>query len=106
MIYTIELYSGQRGKIPFNEWLEDQDRTTRSFIRAKLDRISCGNFSSCKVLRAGISEIKIDIGPGFRIYYSLIGIKIILILCAGTKKTQTKDIEKALDYLTEYKSRR
>lgn len=105
VIYTIELYSDKRGKIPFSDWLEAQDLTTRSAIRAKLDRIRSGNFSTCKKLGNGLNEIKIDIGPGYRIYYSVTELKIILLLCAGIKRTQTKDIDKALSSLIDYKSR-
>lgn len=105
MEYKIEIYEKQNKQRPFNIWLEDQDLTTRAMIRAKLDRVSCGNFSTCEFVRNGISEIKIDKGPGYRIYYNMAGLKMLLIVWAGIKKTQKKDINKAIEYLEDYKIR-
>jgi putative addiction module killer protein len=105
MGYTIEIYE-KRNKIrPFESWLDKQDSVIRNTIVAKLRRIGLGNLTTCKLLGNGISEIKIDTGPGYRIYYGIIGKKIILLLCAGHKKTQQKDIRMAIDYLNDYKDR-
>jgi putative addiction module killer protein len=105
VLYTIKYYERKNGCQPAYDWLEDQDSTIRSLIRAKIDRVSLGNFSTCESVCKGISEIKIDVGPGYRIYYSMTGLTIILLLCAGTKRTQSKDIKKAQEYLEDYKSR-
>jgi putative addiction module killer protein len=104
-MYQIKVYQRKNKDLPFDDWLEDQDSTIKNMILAKLQRISLGNFGICKFLGDGISEIKIDIGPGYRIYYSLIGTTLVLLLCAGTKRTQQKDIEKAQEYLKDYKAR-
>ena len=58
-----------------------------------------------KLFRGGIYELRIDHGPGYRVYYAQDGAKLILLLCAGTKRTQTKDIEKAREYWKEYENR-
>ncbi len=104
--YTIEVYYTEKGKIPFNEWLfELPDRTGRQKINIRLHRLSLGNFGSCKRLKNGISELKIDFGPGYRIYFSKIETYKVLILVAGTKRTQAKDIQKALTYLSDFKTK-
>ncbi len=105
MEYKIDTYKKPNKQCPFDLWLEEQDIGVRSMIRAKLDRISLGNFSTCEPVREGVNEVKIDKGPGYRIYYGTIGIKLLLILCAGIKKTQKKDIAQAIEYLKEFKAR-
>ena len=105
MSYHIEVYETRDKKRPLDSWLDKLNSTVKYNIIVKLERIELGNFGSCKTLGDGISEIKIDIGPGYRIYYSIIGLKIILLLCAGNKKTQQRDIQRAKEYLKDYKER-
>ena len=64
-----------------------------------------GNFGSCKSLHSGIYELKVDIGSGYRIYFNKIGLEVVLLLCAGNKKFQKKDIKNALEYYKDYKMR-
>lgn len=71
----------------------------------RLHRMSIGNFGNCKALGQGISELKMDAGPGYRIYFSKIGSTIVLVLCAGSKRSQSKDIEKAKKYLVDFEMR-
>ncbi len=94
MKYTLEVYETKTKKRPFKSWLDRLDGIIKYMIVAKLERICLGNFGNCKILDHGIGEIKIDTGPGYRIYYSVVGLKIVLLLCAGDKKTQQKDIAK------------
>lgn len=68
-----------------------------------MGRLSLGNFGNCETAGQNLSEIKIDSGPGYRVYFSLIAKDTILILYAGTKSNQQRDIEKAKEYLTEFK---
>lgn len=105
MEYKIDYYQKLNKKIPFDDWLEDQDVPVRAMINVRLDRLSFGNFSNCEPVREGISEVKIDKGPGYRIYYSMIGLKVVMIWNAGIKKTQSQDINKAIEYLEDYKAR-
>lgn len=79
---------------------------TRAKILTRLDRLQIGNFGDCKTLDEGVSELRIHYGQGIRIYYSKIGSKIILLLCGGIKKSQTKDIKKAKEYFKDYKTRK
>lgn len=105
MQYSIEVYEQKNKKRPFDEWLNKQDSSVKYIIISKLERIGLGNLSTCKPLRNGLYEIVIDKGPGYRIYYSKVGNKIILLLCAGMKRTQQPDIDKAEEYLIDYKER-
>lgn len=106
MEIEIELYETATGHCPFDDWFEDiQEKYTRAKILTRLDRLKLGNFGDCKALGDGISELRIHYGPGFRIFYSKIGTKVILLLCGGDKRSQTKDIKMAKEYLKEYQAR-
>jgi len=59
----------------------------------------------CKSLRQGLFELHIDWGPGYRVYYAMIGRECVLLLCGGDKRKQPADIERALEYLKDYKER-
>ncbi|HLJ31825.1 MAG TPA: type II toxin-antitoxin system RelE/ParE family toxin [Candidatus Babeliales bacterium] len=101
---TIKFYITDTGKVPFEEWLEDLDKPIRSIIRARLARIMLGNFGDFHALQnaKGIYEIRFDIGAGYRIYYGKERNTIIILLVGGSKRTQTRDIEKAKRYWCDY----
>jgi putative addiction module killer protein len=84
------------------------ERTTRSVVAIRLERILTGNFGDCKMLkgRPSIWELRIDYGPGYRIYFSKEDQTVIILLIGGDKKTQEKDITKAQRYLLDYKGRK
>lgn len=83
------------GRDHFGEWFADQFRDVRARIQARLDRIQVGNFGDYRLLRGGIAELRLDFGPGYRIYFGRDGQDLVLLLCAGTKRRQTRDIERA-----------
>lgn len=64
-----------------------------------------GNFGDCKSLHQGLYELRIDYGPGYRIYYCCEGKRLILLLCGGDKRTQALDIERARNYKKDYERR-
>jgi putative addiction module killer protein len=103
MKYIIKTYKTANGKIPFDKWLNDLDTQIRQRIVLKVQRLSLGNFGNCRSICEGIFELKLDFGPGYRIYFCLIKQNIILILFAGTKRTQSKDIQKAKNFLHDFK---
>ena len=105
MAYILEFYEKKDGTSPFNDWLNHQDATIKYKIIAKLDRVELGNLGDVEFVGDGVSEMRLHFGPGIRIYYSKIGLRIILLLSAGTKKVQQKDIDKAKIYLQDYKKR-
>lgn len=94
------------GYCPFGDWIEDvKDLKTKAKVLTRLDRLKLGNFGDCKNLGDGVLELRIDYGPGIRLYYSRIRNKVILLLCGGTKRSQDKDIQLAKAYLREYQSK-
>jgi len=80
------------GKEPFTDWFFDKlDAVSRARVRAKLDRLEDGNFSDVKAIGDGVSELKMDFGPGYRIYFGQMGNEVHLIH-GGIKDTQPADI--------------
>ena len=80
----------------FKEWISGlKDRKTRLIINARIRRVSAGNFGNTKSVGDNVSELVIDCGPGYRVYYTRRGIEIVILLCGGDKSSQSKDIEEA-----------
>jgi len=65
--------------------------------KVRINRIRLGNFGDCKPLGSGVSEFRIDYGPGYRVYFGRVGEKLVLLLCGGSKKNQEKDIKLAVE---------
>ena len=88
----------------FADWLDGlKDRAGRSRILVRIDRLAHGNPGSHRILRQGVSELTIDCGPGYRVYYLQRGKELILLLAGGDKASQAKDIEKALSLAREFR---
>jgi putative addiction module killer protein len=79
----------------FTRWLAAQNDGVSTRIVTRLRRIEFGNFGDAKPVGGGVSELRIDYGPGFRIYFVRRGDAVVILLCAGDKKTQSRDIAKA-----------
>lgn len=73
-----------------------------AIVRARLNRIRLGNFGDCKSVGNGVEELRIDFGPGYRIYFGRQGLLAVILLCGGDKKTQARDIATAQKYWKEY----
>lgn len=102
----IEIYVTSDGREPFSDWLEGlKDRAARAAIRARLERVEDGNFGAAKSVGDGVRELKLDIGPGYRVYHALDGPRIVLLLCGGDKRTQARDIRQAKAYWADYNRR-
>lgn len=71
----------------------------------RIDRVQVGNLGDCKALGNGLYELRVDWGPGYRVYFARIGKMAVLLLCAGDKRTQSSDIVKARECLEDYKRR-
>ena len=81
----------------FEKWFNQlRDRTVRLRVQARIDRLATGNPGQHRVLTGGVSEMKIDVGPGYRTYYVQRGAVLIVLLTGGDKSTQEKDIQLAL----------
>lgn len=104
--YSIRYYEAANGKRPFREWLcslDDKNAIDRA--NARLARVRLGNFGDSRSLGSGMWELRIDYGPGYRVYFTRTGRSVVLLLCAGEKATQQKDIRRAREYLADYKRR-
>lgn len=98
-------YTTDSDKQPFTEWLETIDCTDRQIIATRIIRLRLGNFGNCKPLKgaAGVYELVMDHGPGYRVYYGKEGLYLVILLIGGTKRGQNRDIEKkAKRYWTAY----
>ncbi len=102
----LQIYVTEDGRAPFSDWLASlRDTKARAKIRVRLDRVGLGNLGDCHGVGDGVQELRIDYGPGYRVYFGQVGSTIVLLLCGGDKSTQTKDIEQAKRYWSEYRRR-
>jgi putative addiction module killer protein len=92
------------GKCPFEEWFSGmRDLKAKSVVRARLLRLVTGNFGSCRNLKGGLWELKIDMGPGYRVYVGRLTPGKALMLLGGDKSSQERDIEKARRYWEDFR---
>ncbi|KMJ53778.1 addiction module protein [Vogesella sp. EB] len=103
---TVEHYLQENGADPFANWLMGLDKKTMARIVQRIDRFKLGNLGDHKHTREGVFEARLDFGPGYRLYFLRDGSKIIVLLCGGDKGTQDRDIDRAVDFLRDYHSRR
>jgi len=102
----VRVYLTEDGSAPFEDWLAGlRDVTGRARIRARLARVQAGNFGDCKPLRDGVQELRIDHGPGYRVYLSRQGNVLVLLLCGSDKADRERAIRQAVDYLNDWKNR-
>lgn len=88
----------------FRKWRQRlRDERARAMIASRLDRLAFGNAGDVKPVGAGISELRIDYGPGYRVYFTRRGQQIIILLCGGDKSTQAKDIQTAKRLAAEWR---
>ena len=94
----------ENGKDIFQNWLDSlRDFRGRNAVLNAVDRIEDGNFGVHRFCRNDVWELVINTGPGYRIYYSMIGELVVLLLCGGDKSRQQNDIDKAVSYIKKYK---
>ena len=97
-------YETADGKVPFREWLYDlSNERTQEIIRSRIGRLRSGNFGNCKSVGAGVFELRIHHGPGYRIYFGEVEKTIVLLLLGGEKDTQIRDIMKAQDFWEDFR---
>lgn len=102
----IRRYITPDGRNPFAEWLSSlRDLNAVVKIEQRLDRVRLGNLGNSKSVGEGVCELKIDFGPGYRVYFGQFGSTIVLVLCGGDKSSQEQDIRKAKEYWKEYEER-
>ena len=91
---------------PVTDWLQAlRDVRARAQIEVRLRRVSAGNFGDCKTVGEGVSELRVDIGLGYRVYYARHGQTLVILLCGGDKTSQQNDITRAKSYWADWKRR-
>jgi putative addiction module killer protein len=99
-------YVDRAGKDVFDDWLTRLgDTRAQAKIATRINRLVVGNFGDCKYLKHGLYELRIDWGPGYRVYYAMLSKTNVLLLCGGDKRKQDFDIRRALDYFSDYRKR-
>jgi len=96
-VYEIFHYQTADGLDVYDTWLDhlaDADAVSR--IIRRVDRIQSGNFGDHKSVGQGVWELRIDYGPGYRVYYAMMGRQVVLLLCGGDKRKQSADIQRAI----------
>jgi putative addiction module killer protein len=102
----IRHYQAASGRRPFVEWLEGlADRQARARIASRLAVVATGSFGDVKSVGNGVMESRVRWGPGYRIYFAVVGKFVVLLLCGGDKRSQDDDIEKAKAYFEDFKRR-
>jgi putative addiction module killer protein len=91
------------GRSPFAEWFDDLDAVTAVRVDRYIRRLEAGNFGAAKPLRDGVFELRLDFGPGYRVYYGREGRTIIILLGGGSKRRQDADIAAAVERWKRYK---
>jgi len=104
--FVIQEYVRANGKSPFGEWFRGLNPVAAAKITVVLEKIEAGNLSNVKAVGGGVSEYKLDWGPGYRVYLGKDGATLIILLGGGTKRRQSDDIAEAKLAWTEYKNRK
>jgi len=100
-------YADADGKDHFGRWLESlSDVQAQARVSARLIRLHRGNFGDCRAVGEGVWEIRIDWGPGYRVYYAIAGKQAILLCEGGDKRTQATDIQRAIARWKDWQQRR
>ena len=99
-------YSDEKGRSPFEKWFNRINAQAAAKVTTALVRLESGNTSNTKSVGGGVYELKIDFGPGYRVYFGYDGSKVVILLAGGTKKRQDKDIETAIKRWNHYKEKK
>ena len=97
------VYKTAKGVEPYIEYVDSlRDRQAANKIKVRVTRAELGNLGDHRTVGQGVIELRIDFGPGYRVYAALHGDELIVLLCAGDKSTQQKDIARAHEYWEDY----
>jgi putative addiction module killer protein len=105
-VIELRQYVDRSGRNPFDRWFDELEDSTQARIVVALDRLERGNFSIAKGVGAGVFELKLDFGPGYRVYFGKDGDTLVILLGGGNKKRQQADIAAAQTLWQEYKKRK
>lgn len=105
-MYEIRHYLSADKQDIFLDWMRKlRDMSARVMIDRRVNRVELGNFGDHKFCRDGVWELRIDVGPGYRVYYAVMGKEVVLLLCGGDKRTQDADINRACGYWQDWQRR-
>jgi putative addiction module killer protein len=105
-VILVRQFIDRHGRNPYERWFENLESTVRARITVALTKLEGGNFSSAKGVGQGVSELRLDFGPGYRIYFGRDGETVVILLGGGTKKRQQADIKAARMLWLEYKKQK
>jgi len=105
MIEIVECLNAQ-GRSPYKQWFDALDPQAAAIVTVAVERLADGNVSRVKSIGEGAAEIRIDRGPGYRIYFGWDGKTLVVLLGGGTKRRQQRDIAEALALWRAYKARK
>ena len=102
----IRRYQDESGHDLYQDWLKGlRDQVAKVAIIRRVARVQVGNFGDHKFLQSGVSELRVDVGARYRVYYGQVGDKVFLLTHGGDKSTQAADIAKAVKLLNDWKKR-
>ena len=104
-MFELRHYSNSEGQDLFGRWLDGlrvRDRQAQARTAARLIRLCNGNFCDCKTVGGGVWELRVDWGPGYRVYYAIEGKRLVLLCDGGDKRSQSSDIERAHERWKEW----
>jgi len=103
---TLVEYQDEHGRSPFGRWFARLNAQAAARMARALYRLAEGNLSSVKAVGQGVSEYRLDFGPGYRIYFGQDGEKLVVLLAGGTKKRQSLDVKNAQARWRNYRRRK
>ena len=105
-MYEIVRYQREDGVEPYTKWFRRlRDATAKISIGGRLRWVETENFGDCKPVGEGVSELRIDVGAGYRVYFGLHATVLVVLLCGGDKSSQDRDIAMAKAYWADWKRR-
>lgn len=100
------IYKREDGAEPYADYVDSlKNRHGAAKIRVRVTRAELGNLGDHRSVGSGVIELRLDVGPGYRVYIGIYGESLIVLLCAGDKGSQAKDIQRAADYWEDFKKR-
>jgi putative addiction module killer protein len=105
-VIEVRQYIDRLGRSPFGRWFEKLEDQVQARVTVSLDRLERGNFSTAKGIGSGVFQLRLDFGPGYRVYFGKDGERVVILLGGGTKKRQQSDIDAAHVLWREYRARK
>lgn len=105
-LMVLKEYEDGEGRSPFGLWFTALDAVAAAKVTVALNKVERGALSNVKPVGEGVSEYRIDFGPGYRVYFGMDGQTLVILLSGGTKKRQQRDIDTAKSLWADYKARK